>query len=256
MRPGRAHRHQPAITGVTPIIEQDILRLHRRQMLVGQFGLGHRRGGQPALQPHLIEHIVEHRHAGLRVALQRPALIGALHPAEGFADGRPAGQPHQRTVHTQQPVALPALHQRGVLRPVHRGQHGRRVEFDERAGAQFGPGMRQRAATEFGARVAVGQLVQKLMHMGLERLETFLQQQEHEHGKGQHTLPREVAGPAAMARPEGRIDERLAQSFNESEGTFLQWEVVAHPKDQPECKYLVHSNNLQCVADSMAVGPG
>ena len=198
-------------------------------MLVGQFRLGHRRRGQASFQPHLIEHVVEHRHAALRITPQGAVMIGAWHPAELFPDGRVAGQAQQRTVHREEPVPAPALHQAGVLRPIDGGQHRRGVEFDKGAGAQFGPRMGEGAATEPGRRGPVGQLLQERRQMGLEGLEAFLQQQEQEHGKGQHALAGEVTVAAAVARAEERIDQRPAQLFNEGEGAELERERALPP---------------------------
>src|SRR5208337_5280942 len=90
--------------------------------------------------------------------------------------------------------------------------------------------MSQRPATEPGHRGHVGQLPQKLMDMSLERLEAFLEHQEHKHGEGQDALPGEVAGATAMSRPEARIDEWLTQSFNKVEGTAFEEDIVLHPQ--------------------------
>ena len=65
--------------------------------------------------------------------------------------------------------------------------------------------------------------------MGLEGLETFLEQQEHEHGEGQHAIACEVGGAAAMARAKVRGDEPLAELFDEAEGTVLETQSVLPP---------------------------
>ena len=197
---------------------------------MGQFGFRLRPSAPPGFQRHLIEHVVEGRHPSLRIALQQPVMIGALHPAENFADGSAAGQTHQRTVHTQKPVPFPALHQRRVFGPVDRGQDSRGIEFDEGAGAQFGPGMSQRTPAELGRGAPVGQPAKELLQVGLQRFEAFLEQQEHDHRKGQHTLPREIDRTATMPRAEARIGERVTQLFNERERTSLKRNIVSHPQ--------------------------
>ena len=93
----------------------------------------------------------------MRVAFLPTVMVGALHPAEGLSQRLAGGQAHERTVHREQAMALPALHQGGVLRARHRGEH-RLVEFGEGAGAQLGPGVSQRAAAQARSGGAAGQL--------------------------------------------------------------------------------------------------
>ena len=156
-------------------------------------------------------------------------MIGALRPAELFPHRRVAGQPHQRTVHAQQPMSVPAAHQIRVRRPIHRMQH-RLVEFDKRAGAKFGPRVGDRPGTQARHGQPLAQLPEKLLRVGLERLQTFLEQQQHEDGKGQHTRPREISGPPPMPAPERRSDERLPQLDDERQRPGLERRMVLHPQ--------------------------
>ncbi len=103
------------------------------------------------------------------------------------------------------------------------------MEFDKGAGAQFGSGVRQCAATELG-RGPAAQLSKELLQVSLQRFETFLEQQEHEDGKGQHALPREIGRTATMPRAEARVGERVAKSFDELERTVLERNIVSHPQ--------------------------
>jgi len=127
-------------------------------------------------------------------------------------------------------MAAPALDQRRVGGAIDASQHGGGVEFDEGAGAQLGPGVGERASAQVGEAGTLGQLGQELMQMGLERLETFLEQQEHNHGKGQDLLPGEVRGPEPMAGTEARLDEPLAQLADEVQSALVERKVVLHPK--------------------------
>jgi hypothetical protein len=76
---------------------------------------------------------------------------------------------------------------------------------------------------------AAGQLPQELMKVSLEGFETFLEQQEHEHGESQHALATEVDRPAAMAPAKVRGQETLTKLFNDTEGAILERKEVLHP---------------------------
>ena len=57
------------------------------------------------------------------------------------------------------------------------------VQFDESTGQKFGPRVRERTgAGGGGGRIAVP-LPEELVQAGLEGLETFLEQEQHEHRK-------------------------------------------------------------------------
>ena len=66
--------------------------------------------------------------------------------------------------------------------------------------------------------------------MGLERLETFLEHQEHKHRKGQHALAGEILRPSPMTRGQARIGEALAQPFDESKRPLSKRKIISHPQ--------------------------
>ena len=78
----------------------------------------------------------------------------------------------------------------------------------------------------------------------MERLETFLEQQEHEHGKGQHTLAGEVGRSPPMPRAENRIDKAMAQLLNKLQGPLTEREVVLHPQGTSRMYLLCTSKRL------------
>jgi len=89
----------------------------------------------------------------------------------------------------------------------------------------------ERAPAETSARRRVApQIPEKLVQMILERLETFLEQQEHEHRKVQHPLAREILGPPAMTRGQARFQELLAQPLDEMKSPLMQCRIISHPQ--------------------------
>jgi hypothetical protein len=76
------------------------------------------------------------------------------------------------------------------------------------------------------------------VQVGLEGLETFLEQQEQEDGKGQHPLAREVRRSPPGPGTQARIRQPLTPLMNELQGTQTQVAVLLHPKGTSR-KYLL-----------------
>src|SRR5207245_1992653 len=75
-------------------------------------------------------------------------------------------------------------------------------------------------------------------------LEAFLEQQEHEHGKGQHALAREILRPLPVTSCQGRLDEPLTQQFNEVKGTLVESRNISHPQCKSRMYLLCTFKNI------------
>src|SRR5713226_7600974 len=93
------------------------------------------------------------------------------------------------------------------------------------------------------------------MQMILERLETFLEQQEHEHGKGQHALAREILRPLPVTSCQGRLEEPLTQQFNEVKGTLVESRNISHPQCKSRMYLLCTFKNITLSSCFKASGP-
>ena len=65
--------------------------------------------------------------------------------------------------------------------------------------------------------------------MILERLEIFLDKQEHEHRKVQHLLAREILGPPAMTGGQTQAEELRAQPLDELKRPLVQGGIGSNP---------------------------
>src|SRR5438045_3887459 len=127
---------------------------------------------------HPVEQIIEDRQTSLgKASASGPILIGGFFPAKLLAQFLAVGQAQQRTINAKESVSTPALD--GVIRAVNAGQHAVPIQFDEGPGFEFCPSMRHRSAGDRFKELALGQLIEKFMHMTLDGLEGLLQDKKH-----------------------------------------------------------------------------
>src|ERR1039458_9003933 len=119
-----------------------------------------------------------------------PVLIGDLLPAKGLPQFLALRQAHQRTVEAHQPVSTPASDR--MLRAIEGGQHAVAIQFAEGAFFEFGPGMGHRPAGDRFKALALGQLIEKLVPMALDRLDGLLQEKKHQPWESQLPLAGKV----------------------------------------------------------------
>ena len=208
---------QIGIAREASIIHQHISRLAQGQLLDGQLDLAQPTGFQAPIQSDAVQQIIEHRHPSLGVGRPRvPQLITDFYRTKLFQQFPTLRQAQQRTVYAQQPVTPPAAQLGLLLRSIDRGQHRRLVQFNKsrvlELGACVGPGSGRHRLKQLAAR----QLVQKLMQMALDRFDGLLQDKQHDDGKGQLPLSREVFGAHAMARAELHIAKLLPQFLDKT----------------------------------------
>ena len=77
--------------------------------------------------------------------------------------------------------------------------------------------MGHRAAGDRLKEVALGQLVQKLVQMALDRLDGLLQHKKHQSWEGQLTVAGKVLRSHSMASQEVRIAQLGSQSYNQGD---------------------------------------
>jgi hypothetical protein len=88
-------------------------------------------------------------------------------------------------------------------------------------------------------------------------LETFLEQQEHEHRPGQQALSGEIGRTAAMSRTETGLGERVTESFDERKRALWERNFVSHPHGTTTLYLLCTFKNitLSCRFNGSAVEP-
>ena len=228
VRPLR-HGRQVKVTGETAVIDLNVPWLQVGQLLESQGHLPQRARFQARVQADPVEQIINNRQARLWISGARgPMLVGRGFPAEGPPQFLALRQTHQGTIHAQEPVAAPAF--AGVLRTINRRQ-GTAIQLDEGAFLELGPRMGYRPAGHRLKDFALGQLVEKLVQVALDRLHGLLQHKEHEQRKGQLALTGEILGPHAMASQKGFVAQLGAQALDEGGeiiGNFIE-ESFASP---------------------------
>jgi hypothetical protein len=211
---------------------------------VGELGGGERdlTGGarrQLAVEAHAVEHVVEHREAALRVAhAGGAALVGRGDHGKLGVHARVGGQPHERAVDAEHAVPAPALDGPRGRRAVDGGQYALAVQLDESGVAELGAGVRAGAGRGRLGRVALGQLGEKCAHMPLERLDGFLQHEEHDEWERQPAPPGEVSRPHAVPRPESLVGQaptqRCEQGRHRRGHRYMHDVPASQPPSQPD----------------------
>ena len=123
----------------------------------------------------------------------------------------------------------PALGQRTMRLAVHRIEDST-VQLDKGSGLELGSRVRQRGSRHRLRWETLLQLEEKLMRVSLQRLQTFLEQEEHENGKGQFAFACEIGGTPPMPRAEIRSHDPLTQTEHELERALSKGNVVLHPQ--------------------------
>src|ERR1017187_8410154 len=104
-----------------------------------------------------------------------------------------------------------------MLRAIEGGQDAVAIQFAEGALFELGPSMRHRPAGDRFKELALGQLIEKLVQMALDRLDGLLQEKKHQQWESQLALTGEILRPHSMARQEVRIAQFSAQSFDQGD---------------------------------------
>jgi hypothetical protein len=104
-----------------------------------------------------------------------------------------------------------------MLRAIEGGQHAVAIQFAEGAFFELGPSMSHGSTGDWFKELTLGQIIEKLVQMALDRLDGLLQEKKHQQGESQLALAGKVLRPHAMARQEVGIAQLSAQSFDQGD---------------------------------------
>ena len=86
-------------------------------------------------------------------------------------------------------------------------------------------------------RYAVGEPLEKLVQMELERLDGFLEHEQHDAMKRQFALARKGAARGAMARQKAGLGKPGADGFDDANCRDIGWHPHAEMKSRGQCTY-------------------
>ncbi len=186
------------------------------QLLAGQSHFAQGAGFQPSVPAGPVEQIIDDRQARLWIAgAGGPALIGDSLPTKGLPQFLAVRQTHQGTVQAHQSVSSPASDR--MFRAIEGGQHAVAIQFAEGTVFELGPRMSHRSAGDRFKELALGQIIEKLVQMALDRLDGLLQEKKHQQRESQLALAGEILRSHSMARQEVLISQLSAQSFDQGD---------------------------------------
>ena len=192
-----------------------------------------------------VEPVIEHRQTRLGQARARgPVLIGGFLPPKDLAQLRTVRQAHQRAIHAEEPVPAPAAE--GMIGAIGDGQDARAMEFEEGTVLALGAGLSHGATGHGCKELALGQVIQELVEVALERLDGLLEEEEHEERAGPLAVAGEVLGSDPMTGAEERIPQPGAERFDQRDeigGNVLK--TCLHPRGAKEGS----------VSESLCAGP-
>jgi hypothetical protein len=125
-------------------------------------------------------------------------------------------------VETHEAVATPASDR--MLRTIEGGQQAVAIQFAESAFFELGPSMSHRPTGDRFKELALGQIIEKLVQMALDRLDGLLQEKKHQQWESQLTLTGEILRPHSMARQEVLLAQLGAQRFDPDDEVL--WDVM------------------------------